>query len=97
VGNSQLGNPTESIPSKQGNADEVDLTPGRAAVVSSGNSSTVYVVADPGKKYAASSITALAGFGYGSVTPVKLPDGVLKLIGEGPALDPNAALQPVGG
>jgi hypothetical protein len=67
-------------------------------VVSPGSSAgTVFVVADPGKKYAAASIDALAGFGYGAVRASTLPAGLLGMIPLGPALDAEAARRPVSG
>lgn len=92
------GSPTESDESLHGIADSVQLSPGRAAIVGSPNgSSTVFVVADPGKRYAAASVQALTGFGYGSVQPVTLPVGLVQMIAAGPALDATAALEPPAG
>jgi type VII secretion protein EccB len=89
---------TESNQSQLGVADTVDLSPGRAAVVGSANgTSTVFVVADPGQRYAAASVAALAGFGYSSVKPVTLPAGVVAMIPAGPALDATAARRPAAG
>jgi type VII secretion protein EccB len=89
---------TDTEQSQRGLADEVVLAPGHAAVVSPGSSAgTVFVVADPGKKYAAASIDALAGFGYGAVRASTLPAGLLGMIPLGPALDAEAARRPVSG
>jgi type VII secretion protein EccB len=83
---------TDSAESKLTRADDVQLASGRAAVVKANDSSTtVFVIASPGSKYPAASVGALAGFGYGNVTPVKIPSQVLGLIPTGPALDPDAA------
>ncbi|MGH3628833.1 MAG: type VII secretion protein EccB, partial [Sciscionella sp.] len=96
VGNAQTGTITESASSEHGFADSVQLKPGSAAVAqSSDGSSTVFVIADPGHKYAAASVGTLAGFGYGSVKPVSLPPQFLHLIPSGKALDATAARRPV--
>jgi len=88
----------ESVPSRQGLADTVVLAPGRAAVVkSSDGSATVFVVAEPGKKFAAASPEVLGGFGYSGISPVSLPSQLLPMIPTGPALDPLAARSPVTG
>lgn len=88
----------ESARSQQGRADTVVLAPGRAALaVSADGASTVFVVADPGEKFAATSKAVLAGFGYGNVTPAKVPVELMPLIPTGPALDPAAARRPVTG
>ena len=92
------GPATDTEQSQRGLADEVVLAPGHAAVVGAGSgASTVFVVADPGKKYAAASPGTLAGFGYGSVRATTLPAGLLGMIPLGPALDPDAARRPVSG
>jgi type VII secretion protein EccB len=89
---------TESVQSRQGVADSVTLGPGSAAVAKvSGASPTVFVIAEPGKKFAVTSADVLSGFGYGAVTPASLPVQLLPLIPTGPALDPTAARRPVRG
>jgi type VII secretion protein EccB len=96
--NSAGGTVAESAQSRQGQADSIVLGPGRAAVVRSDSGApTVFVVAEPGKKFAAASADVLSGFGYGGVTPVSLPDQLLPMIPTGPALDPAAATRPVTG
>lgn len=96
--NSTGGTVVESAQSRQGQADSVVLGPGRAAVVRSDNGApTVFVVAEPGKKFAAASADVLTGFGYGGVAPTSVPGQLLPMIPTGPALDPAAALQPVTG
>lgn len=88
----------ESPRSQQGRADEVVLSPGRAAVARSSNrSATVFVIADPGEKFAVTSASVLAGFGYDSVKPALVPAELLPLIPTGPALDPTAARRPASG
>lgn len=92
------GGVRESGRSSRGLADDVVLRPGTAALVKADDTaSTVFVVADPGEKFAAASTAALSGFGYASSTPAKLPDELLPLIPTGPALDPGAARRPVPG
>lgn len=82
----------ESVPSRQGVADSIELRPGTAAVAKPADgSATIFVVADPGKKFAIASPDVLSGFGYRGVAPVSLPVELLPLIPTGPALDPNAA------
>jgi type VII secretion protein EccB len=96
--NSAGGTVVESTQSRQGQADSIVLGPGRAAVVKSDNGApTVFVVAEPGKKFAAASTDVLTGFGYGGVQPVSLPGQLLPMIPTGPALDPAAAIRPVTG
>jgi type VII secretion protein EccB len=88
----------ESEGSRRGVADEVLLSPGRAAVVKSRDgSTTVFVIADPGRRFAVSSDDVLKGFGYADVKPTLLPVEILPLIPIGPALDTSAALRPVSG
>jgi type VII secretion protein EccB len=92
------GKRVESLNSRQGLADSVILGPGRAAVVkASGGSTTLFVVAEPGKKFAVAAKEVLAGFGYGKVIPVSLPVQLLPMLPTGPALDPTAALRQVTG
>jgi type VII secretion protein EccB len=89
---------TESVQSRQGVADRVVLGPGSAAVARVRDGSpTVFVIAEPGKKFAVTSPDVLSGFGYGAVKPVSLPVQLLPLIPTGPALDPTAARRPVTG
>lgn len=96
--NSPGGTLEESTQSRQGQADSIVLDPGRAAVVISDNgSSTVFVIAEPGKKFAAASGDVLNAFGYGKVKPATLPGQLLPMIPTGPALDPAAALEPSAG
>ncbi|MGI8762158.1 MAG: type VII secretion protein EccB [Jatrophihabitantaceae bacterium] len=86
----------ESVQSQRGIADQVQLRPGQAALVRSADGSpTVFVVAEPGKKYPAASVQVLSGFGYGNSNPLTLPGQLLSLIPTGPALDPDAARRPV--
>jgi type VII secretion protein EccB len=86
----------QSDRSRQGLADEVVLPPGRAAVVrSSGGAATLFVIADPGRKYAVTSPEVLSGFGYDAQPPATVPFLLLPLIAPGPALDPQAARRPV--
>lgn len=89
---------TQSARSAAGQADEVVLPPGSGALVRSTNgSSTVYLVAYPGAKYAAASSGVLTLFGYGGVKPDPLPPELIALLPPGPALDQQAARRPVTG
>lgn len=90
------GHISESAQSSQGVADEVDVPSEQAAVVGPSNgAATRFVVAAPGRKFAASP-DALASLGYGSVSPVLMPSQFLLLVPTGPALDPDAARRPAG-
>jgi len=79
------------------------LPPGAAAVIrllphDGQDSDSIYLVADTGALYPVPSKDVLAVLGYGGVTPVPVPGGIVGLIPTGPALDPgraNAAV-PVG-
>ena len=74
------------------------LRPGQAAVArSSGGAATLFVVADPGKKFAVASPDVLGGFGYAGHKPSTVPFELLPLIPTGPALDPVAARRPTTG
>ena len=88
----------DSAQSKQGFADEVRVPAEKAALARSDNpkSATRFVIAAPGRKFAASAL-ALNGLGYNAVTPVTLPDNLLLLIPSGPALDTDSARRPVSG
>jgi type VII secretion protein EccB len=88
----------ESASSRRGLADQVVLQPGRAAVARSSNgAATVFVVADPGRKFAVTSPDVLAGFGYPAGATATVPSQLLPLIPNGPPLDPAAARRPVTG
>jgi type VII secretion protein EccB len=92
------GKVVESVASSQGLTDDVVLGPGRAALVkASDGSATVFVVAEPGKKFAVTSADVLTGFGYDHVTPVALPVQLLPMLPTGPALDPAAARRQITG
>lgn len=67
--------------------DGVVVPPGRGAVVDAGG--TLSVVTDLGMRYAVPSREVLAMLGYGDVTPLRLPAGVVALLPAGPALDPG--------
>lgn len=89
---------TQSARSAAGQADDVLLPPGSGALVRSTNgSTTVYLVAYPGTKYAAASSTVLTLFGYGGTKPAPLPPELIALLPPGPALDQQAARRPVAG
>jgi hypothetical protein len=77
-------------------ADRVHVRPGWAAVVEAMPSAkaqvgTLTVVTDTGRRYPVASREVLATLGYGDVTPVRLPGGVVARLPAGPALDPTSA------
>ncbi|GAB3435476.1 type VII secretion protein EccB [Actinophytocola sediminis] len=79
-------------------ADRVHVRPGWAAVVEAMPSAaaqvgTLTVVTDTGRRYPVVSPEVLASLGYGNVTPVRLPGGLIARLPAGPALDPTAAAQ----
>lgn len=79
-------------------ADRVYVPPGWAAVVEampSGQSpsGTLTVVTDLGRRYPLATPDVLKMLGYSSVTPVRLPAGLVSRLPEGPSLDPNAAMR----
>ena len=85
-------------------ADCVDVTPGTAAVVRSktntGVASAVYLVTGNGEYTAKDSLgpdpaTTLKALGYASVTPITVPQTMLDLLPDGPALTADAARQAV--
>jgi hypothetical protein len=85
-------------------ADCVDVAPGTAAVVRSrtntGVASAVYLVSGNGEYTAKDSLgpdpaTTLKAFGYGSVVPAAVPQTMLDLLPDGPALTADAARQAV--
>jgi type VII secretion protein EccB len=76
--------------SLRGEADEVDVPAEKASLITADqHSKTVFVIAAPGKKFAASP-SALGGLGYGSVSPLKVPEQLLQMLPNGPALDTAA-------
>jgi len=66
-------------------------------VKSADGAHTVFLVAEPGMKFAAASAEVLSSFGYGKATAVSLPAQLLPMIPTGPALDPAEAIRPVVG
>ncbi|WP_375500227.1 type VII secretion protein EccB [uncultured Jatrophihabitans sp.] len=87
---------SQSALSARGTADSVAVSGGKAAIVrSNDHSATTFLVAEPGRRYAAASSDVLAGFGYADVTPATIPAQLLALIPVGLALDPVAARTPV--
>ncbi len=77
-------------------ADRVHVRPGWAAVVAAMPSATapvgtLTVVTDTGRRYSVVSREVLDTLGYGGVTPVRLPGGLVARLPAGPALDPAAA------
>jgi len=77
-------------------ADRVVVEPGRGAVVSA-VPGALSVVSELGTRYPVPSADVLTMLGYGGVTPVRIPSGVVALLPVGPALDPVAARTPAGG
>lgn len=87
---------SQSVQSARGTADSVAVSGGKAALVrSSDHSATTFLVAEPGKRYAAATPQVLPAFGYGDVKPTTVPAQLLALIPVGKALDPLAARTPV--
>lgn len=85
-------------------ADCVNVAPGTAAVVRSrtntGVASAVYLVTGNGEYTAKDSLgpdpaTTLKALGYASVTPLAVPQTMLDLLPDGPALTADAARQAV--
>lgn len=85
-------------------ADCVDVAPGTVAVVRSrtntGVASAVYLISGNGEYTAKYSLgpdpaTALKALGYASVVPTAVPQTMLDLLPDGPALTPDAARQAV--
>jgi type VII secretion protein EccB len=87
----------DSVRSETGLADSVTVPAETAALAVPDNASaTRFVIAAPGRKFAASQ-AVLDALGYESVTPVTLPAQLLLLIPSGPALDADAARLPPSG
>ncbi len=84
-------------------ADRVHVPPGWAAVVESMPTAatpvgTFTVVTDLGRRYPPATPDVLGMLGYGGITPVRLPAGLVVRLPEGPGLDPGAATrQSLGG
>ncbi|MGW0067906.1 type VII secretion protein EccB [Streptosporangium sandarakinum] len=83
-------------------ADQVLLTPGSAALVGvlpgEGRLDAVgplYLIGDQGRRHAIPSAELLPALGYGEQNVAPLPAHLLHLIPEGPALDPEAARNPI--
>ncbi|NUT46129.1 MAG: type VII secretion protein EccB [Saccharothrix sp.] len=79
-------------------ADRVVVPPGRAAVVEvmpgpDAPVGTVVLVTDQGRAHALASREVLDVLGYGKVTPVRLPVGLVARVPHGSPLDPSAALR----
>lgn len=90
--------PSESAAARLGKVDHVALAPGAGALVRAADGPpTVFLLADPGRLYAFSSPDLLAGFGYSAAAVVRVPEALIALLPQGPALDPAAARRPVAG
>ncbi|WP_433244212.1 type VII secretion protein EccB [Streptosporangium sp. CA-135522] len=83
-------------------ADRVTLSRGAGALVGvlPGNGRTeamtpLYLIGDQGRRHAILSADVLPSLGYGPENVAPLPTQIVKLIPEGPALDPAAAKAPV--
>lgn len=88
--------PSESAASRAGKVDHVALAPGAGALVrATDGAPTVFLLADPGRLYAFSSRDLLGGFGYSGAQTVRVPEALIALLPQGPALDPDAARRPV--
>lgn len=90
-----FGGVDESARSQHGQADTVTVPAGGVALVRSTDSPTLFLVAEPGTKFAATSKDVVDQLGYGSAAPTTLPVQVLPLIPSGRSLDPVAARRPV--
>jgi type VII secretion protein EccB len=83
-----------------GVADRVLVPPGRVAVVRAvpspeATSGGYYIVTDLGIRYAVPSDPVLNALGYTPANAVNVLSSLVNLIPSGPALDPNAPVQPV--
>jgi type VII secretion protein EccB len=82
-------------------ADHIDIDGGRGALVQAvaspgATGGAVLLVTDLGWQYAlADPVKGREVLGYGKVTPVQIPAGLVRLIPEGAALDQEAALRTV--
>lgn len=87
---------TESAASTAGQADQVAIAPGRAALVKADTAATtLYLVAAPGEKFPMTA-GVLKAFGYSASSAIALPDQFLLMMPTGPALDPTAARREIG-
>jgi hypothetical protein len=82
-------------------ADLVMVEPGWGAVVEAmqspdASSGTLYLITDQGRRYALGTPDVLGILGYPRARVTKLPASLIARIPEGPALDPAAAVKPVG-
>jgi type VII secretion protein EccB len=80
--------------------DEVVIAPGHGVIVVAepapdAPATTAHLVTDLGIRYPIPSSSVLGILGYGQATPVRLPDGLVARLPEGPALDPEAAGRPI--
>jgi type VII secretion protein EccB, Actinobacterial len=80
--------------------EEVVIAPGHGAIVVAeptpdAPATTAHLVTDLGIRYPVPSPDVLSILGYGQVTPVRLPAGLVARLPEGPSLDPAAAGLPV--
>lgn len=86
----------ESPRSAAGQADQVDVAPGRAALVKADTeATTLYLIAAPGEKFPMTP-GVLKAFGYSGSAAIALPDQFLLMMPTGPALDPAAARREIG-
>ena len=81
--------------------DWIAVPPGRGALVEALGAPTtpagpLAVVSDLGRRFPLAGRDVLAPLGYANVRPVRLPAALLALLPTGRALDPVAALTPVG-
>jgi type VII secretion protein EccB len=81
-------------------ADRIEVAPGRAAIVEAMPSAdatvgTRYLVTDLGARHLLSQPELQQLFGYGGVTPARLPSSLVARVPMGPALDLVRAREPV--
>lgn len=88
---------SESQQSLQSIADQVEITYGKGALVKAeGEAKTVFLVDDSQQRFAAKNSDVLKALGYGDVKPLELSAQLLRLIKQGPAMDPGAVRKPTG-
>ncbi|WP_433512523.1 type VII secretion protein EccB [Nonomuraea sp. CA-143628] len=99
---SRIGIPTPGSSGNPERFDQVLLPPGTAALAGLlpgenqlSNVQQFYLVTDQGKKYRLATPDVLTKLGYDASNVAPLPAHLLRLIPEGPTLDPAAARTPV--
>lgn len=88
------GTPTNA-PLGSDQIDDIDLPPGRGALVQeTGNNVSYFLIAD-GRRFSLASNAVPGYLGYSTSDAVQLPPGVVDLIPAGPAFDPAEATNAV--